>query len=152
MGTMMVPSSRVSGTAARNVRQSAPTLIDRDSPGAAIESSRDFACLGARIAVDDKKARRRLYDKTGRTEDYLRTMERLGAVAGLADDVQVAVVRAPPGEVDDETCEILQTFASQSSLALVNALGIKHGFAFSAGAIDYVLNFGLATRPWLLLP
>lgn len=29
-----------------------------------------------------------------------------------------------------------------TSLALVNALGIKDGFSFSAGAIDYVLNFG----------
>src|SRR5699024_7521960 len=29
-----------------------------------------------------------------------------------------------------------------TSLALVNALGIKSGFGFSAGAIDYVLNLG----------
>ncbi|PHP52636.1 PTS sugar transporter subunit IIA [Actinomyces ruminis] len=29
-----------------------------------------------------------------------------------------------------------------TSLALVNALGIKDGFAFSAGGIDYLLNFG----------
>ena len=29
-----------------------------------------------------------------------------------------------------------------SSLALVNALGIKDGFGFSAGGIDYLLNFG----------
>ncbi|WP_448759760.1 PTS transporter subunit EIIC [Actinomyces oricola] len=29
-----------------------------------------------------------------------------------------------------------------SALAVVNLLGIKDGFAFSAGAIDYVLNFG----------
>ncbi|WP_042227812.1 N-acetylglucosamine-specific PTS transporter subunit IIBC [Paenibacillus popilliae] len=31
-------------------------------------------------------------------------------------------------------------------------LGIKHGFGFSAGFIDYVLNFGLATKPLLLIP
>ena len=29
-----------------------------------------------------------------------------------------------------------------TSLALVNALGIKDGFGFSAGGIDYLLNFG----------
>ena len=29
-----------------------------------------------------------------------------------------------------------------TSLALVNALGIKDGFAFSAGGIDYLINFG----------
>ncbi len=39
-----------------------------------------------------------------------------------------------------------------TALALVNALGIKDGFAFSAGAIDYVLNFTTATEPLLLLP
>ena len=29
-----------------------------------------------------------------------------------------------------------------TSLAVVNALGIKDGFSFSAGAIDYLINFG----------
>jgi N-acetylglucosamine PTS system EIICBA or EIICB component len=39
-----------------------------------------------------------------------------------------------------------------TSLALVNALGIKDGFGFSAGAIDFVINFTGATRPALLVP
>ncbi|GAA4844836.1 PTS transporter subunit EIIC [Luteimicrobium xylanilyticum] len=39
-----------------------------------------------------------------------------------------------------------------TSLALVNALGIKDGFGFSAGAIDYLLNFNIATKPLLLIP
>jgi PTS system N-acetylglucosamine-specific IIC component len=38
-----------------------------------------------------------------------------------------------------------------TSLALVNALGIKDGFGFSAGLFDYVLNFGIATKPLLLV-
>ncbi|GGE15801.1 hypothetical protein GCM10011571_16790 [Marinithermofilum abyssi] len=29
-------------------------------------------------------------------------------------------------------------------------LGIHHGFGFSAGAIDFFLNLGIAQRPWLL--
>ncbi|MFI0911890.1 MULTISPECIES: PTS transporter subunit EIIC [Streptomyces] len=36
------------------------------------------------------------------------------------------------------------------SLALTWALGMKDGFGFSAGAIDFVLNLGIATKPWLL--
>ncbi|MFG2206894.1 PTS transporter subunit EIIC [Streptomyces sp. NPDC048638] len=36
------------------------------------------------------------------------------------------------------------------SMALTWALGMKDGFGFSAGAIDYVLNLGIATKPWLL--
>ncbi|MBF4693804.1 N-acetylglucosamine-specific PTS transporter subunit IIBC [Fusibacter ferrireducens] len=38
------------------------------------------------------------------------------------------------------------------SLAVVSSLGILHGFGFSAGAIDYFLNFGLATKAFLLIP
>jgi N-acetylglucosamine PTS system EIICBA or EIICB component len=38
-----------------------------------------------------------------------------------------------------------------SSLALVNALGIRDGFGFSAGAIDYLLNFRIAELPALLI-
>jgi N-acetylglucosamine PTS system EIICBA or EIICB component len=38
------------------------------------------------------------------------------------------------------------------AMVLMDALGVKLGFGFSAGLIDYVLNYGLATRPLLLLP
>jgi PTS system N-acetylglucosamine-specific IIC component len=31
-------------------------------------------------------------------------------------------------------------------------LGAKDGFSFSAGLIDYVINWSLATKPWLLIP
>ncbi|WP_220433278.1 PTS transporter subunit EIIC [Kocuria coralli] len=39
-----------------------------------------------------------------------------------------------------------------TSLALTNALDIHMGFGFSAGAIDYLLNFGIGQRAWLLIP
>ena len=38
------------------------------------------------------------------------------------------------------------------SLALLDVLGVKHGFSFSAGAIDYALNYGLSTKGWMILP
>ncbi|MFD2116177.1 glucose PTS transporter subunit IIA [Paenibacillus yanchengensis] len=31
-------------------------------------------------------------------------------------------------------------------------LGIKHGFSFSAGAIDFIINEHLATKGWLIIP
>lgn len=37
------------------------------------------------------------------------------------------------------------------SLALAAAFGIRDGFGFSAGLIDYVLNFNIAAKPLLLL-
>jgi PTS system N-acetylglucosamine-specific IIC component len=47
---------------------------------------------------------------------------------------------------------IVHAFLTGSSLALTNALGIHDGFSFSAGAIDYLLNFGQATKPLLIIP
>src|SRR3954471_18452907 len=37
------------------------------------------------------------------------------------------------------------------SFVIVTILGIKDGFTFSAGAIDYILNFNIAQKPLLLL-
>ena len=38
------------------------------------------------------------------------------------------------------------------SMAITWALGVHAGFTFSAGAIDYGLNWSLATKPWLIIP
>ncbi|MGV9904993.1 PTS transporter subunit EIIC [Streptomyces sp. NPDC003388] len=38
------------------------------------------------------------------------------------------------------------------SMAVTWALGVHDGFAFSAGLIDYVINWHLATKPWLIIP
>ncbi|MET9498222.1 PTS transporter subunit EIIC [Streptomyces sp. NPDC006552] len=37
------------------------------------------------------------------------------------------------------------------SMALTWALGMKDGFGFSAGAVDFFLNLGIATKPWMLV-
>ncbi|MGW6649428.1 PTS sugar transporter subunit IIA [Streptomyces sp. CB02130] len=37
------------------------------------------------------------------------------------------------------------------SMALTWALGMKDGFGFSAGLVDFGLNLGIATKPWLLV-
>jgi N-acetylglucosamine PTS system EIICBA or EIICB component len=38
------------------------------------------------------------------------------------------------------------------AMVIMALLGVRLGFGFSAGLFDYVLNFGLATRPLLLVP
>ncbi|ROP52921.1 PTS transporter subunit EIIC [Streptomyces sp. PanSC9] len=38
------------------------------------------------------------------------------------------------------------------SMAVTWALGVHDGFGFSAGLIDYVINWHLATRPWAIIP
>ena len=37
------------------------------------------------------------------------------------------------------------------SMAVAAAIGARDGFAFSAGLIDYLLNFNIATKPLLLI-
>ena len=38
------------------------------------------------------------------------------------------------------------------SMAVCQSLGVLHGFGFSAGFIDYTVNWGLATKPIMLIP
>ncbi|MBQ1500081.1 MAG: PTS transporter subunit EIIC [Sphingomonas sp.] len=38
------------------------------------------------------------------------------------------------------------------AMVVMDLLGVKLGFGFSAGLFDYVLNYGLSTRPLLLIP
>ncbi|MFF9211124.1 MULTISPECIES: PTS transporter subunit EIIC [unclassified Streptomyces] len=38
------------------------------------------------------------------------------------------------------------------SMAVTWALGVHDGFSFSAGLIDYVINWNLATKPWAIIP
>ncbi|MFJ9343920.1 PTS transporter subunit EIIC [Streptomyces sp. NPDC101733] len=38
------------------------------------------------------------------------------------------------------------------SMAVTWMLGVHDGFSFSAGLIDYVLNWSLATKPWMIIP
>lgn len=39
-----------------------------------------------------------------------------------------------------------------AAMVIMDLLGVRLGFTFSAGLFDYVLNFGKSTRPWLLIP
>lgn len=47
---------------------------------------------------------------------------------------------------------VLHSVMTGLALAVSYLFGIKHGFTFSAGFIDYALNWGLATKPMLLIP
>ncbi|QGK69660.1 PTS N-acetylglucosamine transporter subunit IIBC [Allosaccharopolyspora coralli] len=47
---------------------------------------------------------------------------------------------------------IVHALLTGTSMALTNALDIHAGFGFSAGAIDYVLNFGISTNSIWLIP
>lgn len=38
------------------------------------------------------------------------------------------------------------------SMAVSYGLGVRDGFGFSAGFMDYALNWGIATKPWMIIP
>jgi PTS system N-acetylglucosamine-specific IIC component len=46
---------------------------------------------------------------------------------------------------------LIHAVLTGTSLAITNALGVHDGFGFSAGVIDYLLNFNIATKPLLII-
>ncbi|MFD5028296.1 PTS transporter subunit EIIC [Streptomyces sp. NPDC058373] len=47
---------------------------------------------------------------------------------------------------------VIHALLTGVSMAVTWAFGVHDGFSFSAGLIDYVINWGLATKPWLIIP
>lgn len=66
-------------------------------------------------------------------------------VTGVTEPIEFAFMFVAP------VLYVVHAILTGVSMAVVHMLGIKHGFGFSAGAIDFFLNLNLATKPWLLL-
>ena len=47
---------------------------------------------------------------------------------------------------------VIHAVLTGAAMVVMALLGVKLGFGFSAGLFDYVLNYGLATRPLMLIP
>jgi PTS system N-acetylglucosamine-specific IIC component len=47
---------------------------------------------------------------------------------------------------------LLHAILTGASMVVMNLLGVKLGFGFSAGLFDYLLGFGISTKPLLLIP
>lgn len=67
-------------------------------------------------------------------------------LTGITEPIEFAFMFLAP------VLYVVHALLTGASLAFTYVLGIKDGFGFSAGFIDYVLNYGLATRPLLLIP
>lgn len=70
----------------------------------------------------------------------------LCAVTGVTEPIELTFVFVAP------VLFVIHAVLTGLSLALVNLLEIRHGFVFSAGGLDYLFNYSIATRPLLLLP
>ncbi|MGB9378975.1 MAG: PTS transporter subunit EIIC [Mycobacteriales bacterium] len=67
-------------------------------------------------------------------------------VTGITEPIEFAFIFVAP------LLFVVHIVLTGTSLALVTALGIRDGFSFSAGLIDYLINFNIATKPLLLIP
>ncbi|MGA5703046.1 PTS transporter subunit EIIC [Peterkaempfera bronchialis] len=102
--------------------------------------------LGALPAAAIAMWRTALPDQRKRTGQLLGTVALMSFCFGVTEPIELLFAfSAWP-------LYIAHALLTGTSLALVNALGIKEGFVFSAGALDFGLNFPTATRPLLLLP
>lgn len=67
-------------------------------------------------------------------------------LTGITEPLEFAFMFAAPG------LYVIHAVLTGLSGAIAASLGIKLGFGFSAGLIDYVLNYPLATHPMLIIP
>jgi len=67
-------------------------------------------------------------------------------VTGITEPIEFAFLFVAP------RLYVIHALLTGLSLAIMEALGVKDGFSFSAGAIDYTINWGQATKPWLIIP
>lgn len=67
-------------------------------------------------------------------------------LTGITEPLEFAFMFAAP------LLYVIHAILTGVSGYVVTAMGIKHGFGFSAGLIDYALNFPLSTNAWLIIP
>lgn len=66
-------------------------------------------------------------------------------ITGITEPIEFAFMFVAP------LLYVLHALLSAVSAFVCVSLGMRSGFGFSAGLIDYILNFGIATNPILLL-
>ena len=76
----------------------------------------------------------------------LLSMALTAALTGVTEPIEFTFMFLAPA------LYALHALMTGVAMALMNALGVKLGFGFSAGLLDYALNYSKATRPLLLLP
>lgn len=67
-------------------------------------------------------------------------------LTGITEPVEFAFMFLAPA------LYALHALLTGAALVVMNVFGVKLGFGFSAGFIDYVINYGISTEPLLLLP
>jgi PTS system N-acetylglucosamine-specific IIC component len=66
-------------------------------------------------------------------------------VTGVTEPIEFAFMFVAP------VLYVVHAFLSAAAAFITVSLGMRLGFSFSAGCIDYALNYGISAKPWLLL-
>ncbi|MGF7049198.1 PTS system D-glucosamine-specific IIC component [Paenibacillus sp. DS2015] len=101
-----------------------------------------FALPGIALAITHE-AREDLKPKIKKT--FL-TAALVCFLTGVSEQIEFAFLFVAP------YLFIVHVVLSGLAMSLTYALGIHHGFSYSAGVIDYILNFHLSHNAWMLLP
>src|SRR5260221_4807037 len=67
-------------------------------------------------------------------------------LTGVTEPIEFSFMFLAPG------LYLVHAVLTGLSMVIMNLAGVKLGFGFSAGLFDYLLGYGIATRPLLLLP
>ncbi|MFG2477130.1 PTS transporter subunit EIIC [Streptomyces fagopyri] len=67
-------------------------------------------------------------------------------VTGITEPIEYSFVFIAP------LLYVVHALLTGVSMAVTWGLGVHDGFSFSAGLIDYVINWNLATKPWAIIP
>ena len=76
----------------------------------------------------------------------LLTVALTSALTGVTEPIEFTFMFLAP------LLYLIHAILTGIAMVVMSLLGVKLGFGFSAGLFDYILNFGKATRPLLLLP
>jgi len=85
-------------------------------------------------------------DRRTKAGGLLLSMALTSLLTGVTEPIEFAFMFLAPSLYAIHAC------LTGLSLVVMDALHVKLGFSFSAGVFDYVLNYGKATRPLILLP
>ncbi|GLF98063.1 PTS transporter subunit EIIC [Streptomyces yaizuensis] len=150
LGLHHVPSAIVwyiTGDCGNGVKGDVPCFFTEHDPDAGIFMTgffpiAMFALPAAALAI----WRSALPSQRPRVAAVMLPAAAMSALTGITEPIELAFAYTAP------VLYLAHAVLTGVSLALVNALDIHAGFLFSAGTVDYVFNFPLATRPLLLLP
>lgn len=85
-------------------------------------------------------------DLKPKTAKQFRVAALTAFVTGVTEPVEFAFLFVAP------YLFIVHALLSGGIMWLTYALGIREGFTFSAGALEYIINFRLSERGWLIVP